>query len=81
MSSCLDNRAVYGLDSEIRQMLGEPAGKAPVLFFLARVKYLVIDQHHQRRGYGKSAMKQTIAQLCEKPDCDRVQDPLFGLQY
>ena len=50
------------------------------------ITYFLIDQKHQSKGYGKSALKQTIAFLCEKPDCQRIKirymffnDPMIRL--
>ena len=43
--------------------------------------HFLIDQNHQKRGYGESALRQIIAELSEKPDgAAGGQDPGAGQQ-
>lgn len=40
------------------------------------ILHFMIDQNHRRRGYGETALRLLIAELCTKPNCNRI-----GLSY
>lgn len=50
---------MYGFDAEAK----------PPRYWIVR---LMVDSNHQRKGYGRAIMQQTIDILRQKPDCDAI---------